>query len=72
MCPDDLCNPSSTTCQCSSMPHFSAYQYISMPPISAHLSCHQCHPTVPVSATQQCSSQCHPTVPVSATQQCHI
>ncbi|CAI9573246.1 unnamed protein product [Staurois parvus] len=27
------------TCQCPSMPHFSAYQCTSMPHISAHLSC---------------------------------
>ncbi|CAI9546534.1 unnamed protein product, partial [Staurois parvus] len=50
------------TCQCPSVPHFSA---TSMPHISAHLSCllvspisaSQCHLSVlPVSATYQCQS----------------
>ncbi|CAI9581284.1 unnamed protein product [Staurois parvus] len=38
-----------------------------------HISAHQCHPSVPVSATYQCqsvspisASQCRLTVPVSA------
>ncbi|CAI9571041.1 unnamed protein product, partial [Staurois parvus] len=61
------------TCQCSSVPHFSA---TSMPHSSAHLSClsvspisaSQCHlsmPSVsPISATYQCQS----VSPISASQ----
>ncbi|CAI9532037.1 unnamed protein product, partial [Staurois parvus] len=70
------------TCQCPSVPHFSA---TSMPHISAHLSClsvspisgSQCHLSVPVSAAYQCQSvppisvhQCSLSVPVSAAYQC--
>ncbi|CAI9573698.1 unnamed protein product [Staurois parvus] len=36
----------------SSVPHFSAYQCTSIPPISAS----QCHLSMPVSATYQCQS----------------
>ncbi|CAI9594071.1 unnamed protein product, partial [Staurois parvus] len=49
--------PISATCQCHIV----------------HTSAHQCHPSVPVSATYQCllvpansASQCRLTVPVSA------
>ncbi|CAI9562116.1 unnamed protein product [Staurois parvus] len=62
------------------MPHISAYQCISMPHISAHLSClsvspisaSQCHPSVlPISATYQCHPhQCHLSVSISAAYQC--
>ncbi|CAI9533898.1 unnamed protein product [Staurois parvus] len=44
------------TCQCSSVPHFSA---TSMPHISAHLSCLSVLPTS--------ASQCHLSMPISAT-----
>ncbi|CAI9566442.1 unnamed protein product, partial [Staurois parvus] len=56
---DDQCGPSSATCHCpsvlasaTSMPHISAYQCTSMPPISAHLSCFQCLSVPPISASQ--------------------
>ncbi|CAI9624070.1 unnamed protein product [Staurois parvus] len=61
------------------MPRISAYQYISMPHNSAHLSClsvspisaSQCHLSMPISATYQChASQCRLSVPVSAAYQC--
>ncbi|CAI9536678.1 unnamed protein product, partial [Staurois parvus] len=52
----------SATCQCPSVPHFSAYQSTSMPHISAHLSC--------LSVSPISASQCHLSMPVSATYQC--
>ncbi|CAI9566250.1 unnamed protein product, partial [Staurois parvus] len=65
MCPDDLCSPSSATCQCPSVlihatcqcpsvPHISAYQCTSMPH-SAHLSC--------LSVPPNSASQCRLSVP---------
>ncbi|CAI9608940.1 unnamed protein product [Staurois parvus] len=59
------------TCQCPSVPHFSAHRScLSVPPISA---ANQCHLSVPVSLAYQCASvppnsasQCRLTVPVSA------
>ncbi|CAI9553260.1 unnamed protein product [Staurois parvus] len=57
----------------TSMPHTSAYQCISMPHISAHLSCrsvspiiatYQCQSVPPISATNQCQS----VLPISASQ----
>ncbi|CAI9599414.1 unnamed protein product, partial [Staurois parvus] len=59
------CSPRSATCQCSSVPRASA---------------HQCHPSVPVSATYlYCqsvppisASQCYLTVPDSAAYKCHL
>ncbi|CAI9609025.1 unnamed protein product [Staurois parvus] len=61
--PDDLCSPSSATCQCpsvhinatyqcpSELPFSVTYQCRSVPPINAN----QCHLTVlPISATYQC------------------
>ncbi|CAI9539547.1 unnamed protein product [Staurois parvus] len=52
----------SASSQCSSMPPANAHQcHISVPHISAHLSCLsvcQCHLSMPVSATYQCC-QCH-------------
>ncbi|CAI9619564.1 unnamed protein product, partial [Staurois parvus] len=61
------------TCQCPSVPH-SAYQGISMPHISAHLSClsvslisaSQCHLSMPVSATYKC---CQSVPPIGAAYQ---
>ncbi|CAI9571430.1 unnamed protein product, partial [Staurois parvus] len=47
------------TCQCPSVPHFSA---TSMTHISAHLSC--------LSVSPISASQCHLSMPVSATYQC--
>ncbi|CAI9541935.1 unnamed protein product [Staurois parvus] len=67
--------PVSALCQCSSVPHISAYQCTSMPHISAHLSClsvspinaNQCHLSVlPISATYQCQS----VPPISASPCC--
>ncbi|CAI9583140.1 unnamed protein product [Staurois parvus] len=63
------------TCQCPSLPHFSAYQCTSMPHISAYLSClsvsqistSQCHLSMPVSATYQC---CQSVPPISAIYEC--
>ncbi|CAI9567791.1 unnamed protein product, partial [Staurois parvus] len=61
MCPNDLCSPSSATCQCPSVPVLCS----SMPPASAtsvpHLSA-QCH----INATYQCPSE----LPFSVTHQC--
>ncbi|CAI9535201.1 unnamed protein product, partial [Staurois parvus] len=59
------------TCQCPSVPHFSA---TSMPHISAHLNClsvssisaSQCHQSMPVSATYQC---CQSVPPINAASQ---
>ncbi|CAI9606798.1 unnamed protein product [Staurois parvus] len=76
---DDLCSPSSATCQCSSVSHFSA---TSMPHISAHLSCLSVSPisAMPVSAACQCrlsvpymsaAFQCPSVMPVNA-HQCHL
>ncbi|CAI9622524.1 unnamed protein product, partial [Staurois parvus] len=70
LCPDDLCSPSSATCQCPSVPALSAHpchlpvpiSATSMPHISAHLSC--------LSVTPISASQCHLSMPVSATYQC--
>ncbi|CAI9622927.1 unnamed protein product, partial [Staurois parvus] len=59
-------------CQCTSMPHISAYQCASIP-------IYQCPSELPFSATYQCQSvppisvanQCHLLVlPISATCQC--
>ncbi|CAI9563044.1 unnamed protein product, partial [Staurois parvus] len=61
----------SSTCQCPSVPALGGHP---LPPASAH----QCHISMPISATinarYQCPSklpsQCHPSVPVSVTYQC--
>ncbi|CAI9557342.1 unnamed protein product, partial [Staurois parvus] len=53
----------SASCQCPSVPYISAYQYTSMPHISAHLSC--------LSVSPISTSQCHLSMPISATYQCH-
>ncbi|CAI9599463.1 unnamed protein product, partial [Staurois parvus] len=60
------------------MPHISAYQWTSMPHISAHLSCLSVSP-ISASATYQCLSvpcisaafQCPSVMPVNA-HQCHL
>ncbi|CAI9613545.1 unnamed protein product, partial [Staurois parvus] len=71
LCPDDLCSPSSATCQCQSVPAVSAhpchlsvphFSATSMPHISAHLSCLS---VPPINA-----SQCHLSVCISAAYQC--
>ncbi|CAI9576102.1 unnamed protein product, partial [Staurois parvus] len=49
------------TCQCPSVPH---QCHISMPHISAHLSCLSVSPTN--------ASQCHLSVPVSSAYQCRL
>ncbi|CAI9614264.1 unnamed protein product, partial [Staurois parvus] len=54
----------SATCQCSSVPHISAYQCTSMPHISAHLIC--------LSVSPISASQCHQSVPPNSARQCHI
>ncbi|CAI9609688.1 unnamed protein product, partial [Staurois parvus] len=74
--------------QCLVPVPISAYQCTSMPHISAHLSCFQCHPSMPVSATYLCQSvppisacpsvppisvhQCSLSVPISAPSLAHI
>ncbi|CAI9593802.1 unnamed protein product, partial [Staurois parvus] len=74
------CQCSHATCQCPSLPHFSAYQCTSMLHISAHLSClsvspisatYQCCPSVPpitVSAAYHCPSS----VPPISVHQCSL
>ncbi|CAI9575024.1 unnamed protein product, partial [Staurois parvus] len=66
----DLCSPSSATCQCPPVPALCS----SMPSASAH----QCHISVPISATYQCPSeppfsvtQCQSVPPINASQ-CHL
>ncbi|CAI9565754.1 unnamed protein product [Staurois parvus] len=57
------------TCQCPSVPHFSAHQ--------CHINAtYQCPSELPFSVSHQCqsvppinASQCHPSVPVSAAYQ---
>ncbi|CAI9550098.1 unnamed protein product [Staurois parvus] len=73
---DDMCSPSSASCQCSSVPPASAHQCHLLVPISATYQCpsellfsvtHQYQSVPPISA-----SQCRLTVPyISAAFQCH-
>ncbi|CAI9582356.1 unnamed protein product, partial [Staurois parvus] len=83
---DDQCSPSSTTCQCPSMPAVSAHPCHLPVPINATYQClpvhinatYQCPSELPFSATYQCQSmppidanQCHLSVPpISAAYQC--
>ncbi|CAI9589592.1 unnamed protein product, partial [Staurois parvus] len=74
--------PSSTTCQCPSVPYVSAHQCFVPAPISAtsvpHISAYQCTSMPHISAHLSCLSvspisanQCHLSVlPISATYQC--
>ncbi|CAI9578588.1 unnamed protein product, partial [Staurois parvus] len=81
LCPDDLCSPSSATCQCPSVPAVTAHpchlpvpiSATSMPYISAHLSClsvspisaSQCRLSVPY---MNAAFQCPSVMPVNAHQ----
>ncbi|CAI9584309.1 unnamed protein product, partial [Staurois parvus] len=82
-CPDDLCSPSSATCQCPSVPAVSAHPCHLPVPISVtsmlHISAYQCTSMPNTTAHLSClsvspisASQCRPSVPVSVAYQCHL
>ncbi|CAI9606827.1 unnamed protein product, partial [Staurois parvus] len=68
---DDLCSPSSATCQCPSVPAVSAHPcHLPVPYISAHLSCLS---ESPISASQPpATCQCCQSVPPNSASQCRL